>query len=103
MKIGLVCPYSFQRPGGVQNHVLGLAGWLKKQGHRVAILAPGEPPRGMLASYGLVDSEYTTCGRALPVKVNGSVARINFGVGLARRARLGWTPATSTQFTSTSR
>ncbi len=87
MKIGLVCPYSFQRPGGVQNHVLGLAGWLKKQGHRVAILAPGEPPRGMLASYGLVESEYTTCGRALPVKVNGSVARINFGVGPARRAK----------------
>lgn len=87
MRIGLVCPYSFQRPGGVQNHVLGLAGWLKKQGHQVAILAPGEPPSGMLASYGLVDSEYTTGGKALPVRANGSVARINFGVGPARRAK----------------
>lgn len=87
MKVGLVCPYSFNRPGGVQNHVLGLASWLKQQGHQVAILAPGEPPSGMLAGYGLTDSEYTTGGKALPVKANGSVARINFGVGPARRAK----------------
>ena len=25
LRVGLVCPYSFDRPGGVQNHVLGLA------------------------------------------------------------------------------
>lgn len=87
MKVGLVCPYSFDRPGGVQNHVLGLASWLKQQGHSVAILAPGEPPSGMLTSYGLTDREYTTGGKALPVKANGSVARINFGVGPARRAK----------------
>ena len=45
MKIGLVCPYSFQRPGGVQNHVLGLAGWLKKQGHSAWGLPQGEEHR----------------------------------------------------------
>lgn len=87
MKVGLVCPYSFSRPGGVQNHVLGLAGWLKTHGHQVSILAPGWPPTGMLADYGLNDSEFTTGGKALPVKANGSVARINFGVGPARRAK----------------
>ncbi len=87
MRVGLVCPYSFTRPGGVQNHVLGLAGWLKKQGHQVSILAPGEPPSGMLASYSLADTEFTTGGKALPVKANGSVARINFGAGPARRAK----------------
>ena len=38
MKVGLVCPYSFRRPGGVQNHVLGLASWLKSQGHRSQIV-----------------------------------------------------------------
>lgn len=86
MKVGLVCPYSFSRPGGVQNHVLGLAGWLKSKGHRVSILAPGQPPAGMLADYGLTLDEYTTGGKALPVKANGSVARINFGIGPARKA-----------------
>ena len=60
MKVGLVCPYSFHRPGGVQNHVLGLAGWLKSVGHQIAILAPGFPPDGMLADYGLSDAEFTT-------------------------------------------
>ena len=103
MKVGLVCPYSFDRPGGVQNHVLGLASWLKQQGHSVAILAPGEPPSGMLTSYGLTDREYTTGGQALPVKANGSVARINFGVGPARRAKAWLDAATSTRCTCTSR
>lgn len=87
MRVGIVCPYSFHRPGGVQNHVLGLAGWLKAQGHHVEILAPGEPPAGMLADYGLDRSQYTTGGKALPVKANGSVARINFGIRPARRAK----------------
>ncbi len=87
MKVGLVCPYSFRRPGGVQNHVLGLASWLKSQGHRVSVLAPGQPPAGMLASYGLAGSEYTTGGKAVPLKANGSVARINFGVGPALKAK----------------
>ena len=76
MRVGIVCPYSFDRHGGVQNHVLGLAGWLKQQGHHVEILAPGEPPAGMLADYGLDRSQYTTGGKAVPVKANGSVVRL---------------------------
>lgn len=87
MRVGIVCPYSFNRPGGVQNHVLGLAGWLKRQGHHVEVLAPGEPPRGMLADYGLDAAQYTTGGKAVPLKANGSVARINFGLGPWRRAK----------------
>ncbi|WIY84068.1 glycosyltransferase family 4 protein [Propionimicrobium sp. PCR01-08-3] len=87
MKVGLVCPYSFNRPGGVQNHVLGLAGWLKTKGHRVSVLAPGFPPKGMLADYGLTPTEYTTGGKAVPFKVNESVARINFGFGPAHKAK----------------
>ena len=57
-RIGIVCPYSFARPGGVQNHVLGLAGWLNREGSTVQIFAPDEPPPGMLESYGLVGSHY---------------------------------------------
>ena len=31
LRVGLVCPYSFDHPGGVQNHVLGLAEHLRIQ------------------------------------------------------------------------
>ncbi|MET0695116.1 MAG: glycosyltransferase family 4 protein, partial [Propionibacteriaceae bacterium] len=76
LKIGLVCPYSFETPGGVQNHVRGLATYLRAQGHDPHILAPGDylpddtdPP---------ID-RFTSAGAALPVRYNGSVARVNFG------------------------
>lgn len=77
--IGLVCPYSFSNPGGVQNHVLGLGGWLTSQGHRVAILAPGHPGPAALERAGLSAEQFTSTGSALPVPYNGSVARISFG------------------------
>ena len=41
LRVGLVCPYSFEAPGGVQNHVLGLADHLLQQGHEPYVLAPG--------------------------------------------------------------
>ncbi|MDK9345689.1 glycosyltransferase family 4 protein [Propionibacterium freudenreichii] len=87
MRVGLVCPYSFARPGGVQNHVLGLGGWLKEQGHDVSIIAPGQASRSLLAETGLVPSEFVSAGRAVPVTFNGSVARINFGVGPALKVK----------------
>lgn len=41
MKIGLVCPYPFDVPGGVREHVLGLYREFKKHGHKVKIIFPG--------------------------------------------------------------
>ena len=41
LRVGLVCPYSFDAPGGVQNHVLGLARHLLERGHEPYVLAPG--------------------------------------------------------------
>ncbi len=79
MRIGLVCPYSMTRPGGVQNHVLGLARWLVGEGHEAHLLAPGTPPEGMLADYGLAPVQFTSAGPGMPVPFNGSIARINFG------------------------
>jgi phosphatidylinositol alpha-mannosyltransferase len=73
MRIGLVCPYSFQTHGGVQNHIRGLAAHLRDQGHYAHILAPGEPPERQ-AGVG-----FTSAGGAVPVPYNGSVARVNFG------------------------
>ena len=43
MRIGMVCPYSFDVPGGVQSHVLHLAEVLRERGHDVSVLAPSSP------------------------------------------------------------
>jgi phosphatidylinositol alpha-mannosyltransferase len=40
MKIGLVCPYSIHKPGGVQEVVLALKDGLKARGHEVKIITP---------------------------------------------------------------
>ena len=81
LRVGLVCPYSFDTPGGVQGHVLGLARFLADQGHEPHILAPGEP--GDLPSAG----SFTSAGAAVAVPYNGSVARVNFGPLSAARVR----------------
>lgn len=76
MKIGIVCPYSFDTPGGVQFHVRDLAEILIGRGHDVSVLAPADPKQ-QLPNY------VTSVGRALPVKYNGSVARLSFGPRVA--------------------
>ena len=40
LRIGLVCPYGWDTPGGVQNHVRDLAEYLIAKGHYVSVLAP---------------------------------------------------------------
>ena len=79
MRVGIVCPYSFDTPGGVQNHVKDLAEALRGRGHDVSVLAPGEdgdvPPYVVLA------------GGAVRVPYNGSVARLSFGPVVAARVR----------------
>ena len=42
VRIGMVCPYSFDVPGGVQFHVRDLAEYLLAQGHEVSVLAPAD-------------------------------------------------------------
>jgi phosphatidylinositol alpha-mannosyltransferase len=71
LRIVLVCPYSWDVPGGVQVHVRELAAHLRQLGHEVQILAPGRH-RGQRDDVLIV-------GRAVPVRGNGSVARICFG------------------------
>jgi phosphatidyl-myo-inositol alpha-mannosyltransferase len=84
LRVGMVCPYSFDVPGGVQNHVLGLARYLRQIGHRPYVLAPGE----LGASAAAFDLEdFASAGSAMPVPYNGSVARVNFGPLSAARVR----------------
>lgn len=77
MKVGIVCPYSFDTPGGVQFHVRDLAENLHRGGHRVSVLAPADPQQ-VLPGY------VTSVGRAIPVRYNGSVARVAFGPRVSR-------------------
>ena len=45
LRIGIVCPYSLDVPGGVQSHVLDLARALIALGHDVSVLAPADDER----------------------------------------------------------
>ena len=80
MRVGIVCPYSWDIPGGVQAHVSDLAKALIELGHQVSVLAPGDDdiPRPPYV---------VTAGRAVPVRYNGSVARLQFGLVSAARVR----------------
>jgi phosphatidylinositol alpha-mannosyltransferase len=80
MRIGIVCPYSFDIPGGVQRHVHDLAETLISMGHYVSVLAPADED-APLPPY------VVPAGRAVPVRYNGSVARLAFGPVSATRAR----------------
>ncbi|QSB16923.1 glycosyltransferase family 4 protein [Natronosporangium hydrolyticum] len=80
MRIGLVCPYSLAVPGGVQSHVQELAEALLLLGHEVSVLAPAEEEASLPAYV-------VPAGRAVPVRYNGSVARLTFGPISAARVR----------------
>ena len=80
MRVGLVCPYSWDVPGGVAVHMRDLSESLIRQGHEVSVLAPFDG-EGVLPDY-VVDG-----GRPVAVAYNGSVARLNFGWKATRRVR----------------
>jgi len=80
MRIGIVCPYSLDRPGGVQLHVIDLAEALISRGHYVSVLAPA-------AKNTKVPDYVRTAGRSIPVHYNGSTARLTFGLAAASRVR----------------
>jgi phosphatidylinositol alpha-mannosyltransferase len=81
MRIGIVCPYSWDIPGGVQAHVRDLAEKLIQLGHTVSVLAPGDDDMPGLPPYVVV------AGKAVPIPYNGSVARVQFGFLSAARVR----------------
>ncbi len=80
MRIGMVCPYSFDVPGGVQAHVLQLAEVMQALGHVVSVLAPSS------ADVELPDY-VVSGGKATPIPYNGSVARLRFGPAAHRTVK----------------
>ena len=78
MRIGIVCPYSWDIPGGVSAHVHDLAETLIRLGHEVSVLAPAEFDE-------LLPHFVVSTGKPRAVKYNGSVARLSFGPLAARK------------------
>ncbi|MGY1723771.1 glycosyltransferase family 4 protein [Blastococcus sp. SYSU DS0533] len=81
MRIGLVCPYRWDVPGGVQYHVRDLAGTLRGMGHHVEVLTPAQHEESV------TDPWITFAGRTVPVPYNGSMASLQFGPVSAARVR----------------
>jgi phosphatidyl-myo-inositol alpha-mannosyltransferase len=80
VKVGIVCPYTWDVPGGVQEHIRGLADALIDLGHQVSVISPADDD-SPLPGY------VVPAGRAVPVPYNGSVARLAFGFLSASRVR----------------
>lgn len=75
MKIGIVSPYAYPRPGGANEHVRETYEQLKRLGHEVRIItAPwGDDPRGQ---------DIIQIGRAVAVPYNGSIGRVTLSLRL---------------------
>jgi len=80
VRIGMVCPYTWDVPGGVQEHIKDLAEALIGLGHEVSVISPADDDTP-LPGY------VVPAGRAVPVPYNGSVARLAFGPLSAARVR----------------
>lgn len=72
LKIGIVCPYGWDVPGGVQAHIADLSEYLISHGHVVSVLAPAVD-ESALPSY------VVSAGKPIAIPYNGAVARVLFG------------------------
>jgi phosphatidylinositol alpha-mannosyltransferase len=86
VRIGIVCPYTWDVPGGVQSHVRDLTEALIGFGHEVSVIAPADDTDASSGAAPL-PPYVVSAGRAVPVPFNGSVARLSFGFLSASRVR----------------
>ena len=80
LKIGLVSPYGWDLPGGVQIHIRDLAEHLIAKGHEVSVLTPAVEEE-------LLPAWVQSAGRPLAIPYNGAVARVSFGPVATLRVR----------------
>jgi phosphatidyl-myo-inositol alpha-mannosyltransferase len=89
LRVGLVTPYSWTVPGGVNHHVEHLAAELEARGHEPWIIAPVgamTPARRHVDSRRqAVTERFIPMGNALPIPSNGSMAYVNFSPQIAGR------------------
>ncbi|WP_370090161.1 glycosyltransferase family 4 protein [Ekhidna sp.] len=80
MKIALVCPYDFSRPGGVKSHIVSLAKHLAMIGHQIKILAPN-------INVNLVEEKNVHFfGRNRSVNIGGTKIDVNIALGEEKKA-----------------
>ena len=72
LNIGIVCPYGWDTPGGVQAHIADLRHYLVKQGHNVSVLAPVTDDQDL-------PEWVINVGKPIAIPYNGAVARVLFG------------------------
>ena len=72
LNIGIVCPYGWDAPGGVQAHIADLRSYLVAKGHKVSVLAP-------TADDDALPDWVVSAGKPLSIPYNGAVARVLFG------------------------
>ena len=81
IRIGMVCPYGWDTPGGVQSHIRDLAEHLIEEGHYVSVLTP-------ISDDSVKHEDYVVnAGKPISIPVNGSVARVLFGPIASSRAK----------------
>jgi phosphatidylinositol alpha-mannosyltransferase len=73
LKIGIVCPYGWDTPGGVQIHIKELTQWLLAKGHEVSVLAPVTDEGGNIEPW------VVSAGRPISIPYNGAIAKVIFG------------------------
>lgn len=71
LRVGIISPYSFETPGGVQLHIRDFANQLMSRGHQVQVLAPGRRTKDM-------PLWVQTTGSSFAVPYNGSVANLSY-------------------------
>jgi phosphatidylinositol alpha-mannosyltransferase len=80
LRIGLVCPYGWDTPGGVQNHVRDLAEFFIAEGHFVSVLAP-------VSDDSTLPDYLVNAGKPTGIPFNGAVARLLFNPAAFARVR----------------
>lgn len=80
LRIGIISPYSFETPGGVQFHIRDFAEELMRRGHQVQVLAPGRRTADMPLWVTTTDSSFS-------IHYNGSVARMSYFGAVGPRTR----------------
>ena len=78
VRVGLVSPYDFASPGGVNDHVRHLARQLRRLGHEARIFAPSSR-----ADVDFDTARFYRIGSPIAIRVNDSVARITLSFHLA--------------------
>lgn len=80
MKIALVCPYDFSRPGGVKSHIVSLSKYLSRLGHQVSIIAPN------INAKKVTEKNVNFFGRSRSVNLGGTKIDVNIALGEEKKA-----------------